>query len=165
MKRSVLAVCAALAVGCSQQSPVSPSDPATGSGAAATAARIDPSLGHGGRPLETRLTGTAEVPGPGDPDGTGTARLTLNPGQGEICFELTVANISPATAAHIHEAPAGTAGPVVVGLAPPTSGTSQGCRAVDPELIREILEDPANYYVNVHNAPYPAGAVRGQLSK
>lgn len=165
MKRSILAVCAVLAVGCSQQSPVSPADSGAGSGAAATAARIDPSFGSGGRPLETTLTGAAEAPGPGDPDGTGTARLTLNPGKGEICFELTVANIAPATAAHIHEAPAGTAGPVVVGLTAPTSGTSEGCRSVDPELVREIMKDPSAYYVNVHNAPYPGGAVRGQLSK
>lgn len=165
MKRSILAVCAVLAVGCSQQSPVSPTDSSAASGAAATAARIDTSLGHGGKPLEAVLTGAAEVPGPGDPDGTGTARITLNPGQGEICFELTVANIAPATAAHIHEAPAGTAGPVVVGLTAPTSGTSKGCRSVSPDLVREIMKDPSDYYVNVHNAPYPGGAVRGQLSK
>lgn len=165
MKRSILAVCAALAVGCSQQAPVSPADPAVGSGRAGTDARIDPSLGHGGRPLETGLTGAAEVPGPGDPDGSGTARLTLNPGQGEICFELTVANIEPATAAHIHEAPAGSAGPVVVGLTAPTTGTSRDCLAVDRELIQEIMADPSAYYVNVHNSPFPAGAVRGQLSK
>lgn len=164
MKRSIFVVCA-LAVGCSQQAPLSPADPAVGSGAAATSARLDPSLGHGGRALETQLTGEAEAPGPGDPDGTGTARLTLNPGQGEICFELTVANIAPATAAHIHEAPAGSPGPVVVGLTAPTSGTSRGCRAVARDLILEILADPSAYYVNVHNAPFPAGAVRGQLSK
>ncbi|MBA3885430.1 MAG: CHRD domain-containing protein [Acidobacteria bacterium] len=164
MKRSILAVCAVVAVGCSQQTPVAPADP-TAASTAATQARIDNAMGHGGRPLETTLTGAAEVPGPGDPDGTGTARVTLNPGQREICFALTVANIAPATAAHIHEAPAGTAGPVVVGLTAPTSGTSQGCRTVARELIDDILKNPSQYYVNVHNVPYPAGAVRGQLSK
>lgn len=164
MKRSILAVCAIVAVGCSQQNPVAPTSP-TATSAASTEARIDPSLGHGGRPLETTLTGAAEAPGPGDPDGTGTARLTLNRGQGEICFELTVANIAPAAAAHIHEAPAGTPGPVVVGLTPPTSGTSQGCKTVDRDLIDDILQNPSDYYVNVHNAAFPAGAVRGQLSK
>ena len=53
------------------------------------------------------MTGAAEAPGPGDPDGSGTAFFTLNQGQGEICFELTVANIDPATAAHIHRAGVG----------------------------------------------------------
>ena len=61
----------------------------------------------GGRPLSTTLSGAAEVPGRGDPDGSGTATLTLNHGQGEVCFELTVSGIAPATAAHIHFAPAG----------------------------------------------------------
>jgi hypothetical protein len=52
----------------------------------------------GGRPLTTALTGAAEVPGPGDPDGKGTAVITLNQGQKEVCFELTVENIGHARA-------------------------------------------------------------------
>ena len=120
---------------------------------------------NGGRPLATTLTGAAEVPGPGDPDGSGTASIRLNPGQGEVCFELAVSGIAPATAAHIHVGPAGVAGPVVVGLAPPTSGTSSGCVSADPALIKAIIQNPEQYYVNVHNAEFPAGAVRGQLSK
>lgn len=119
----------------------------------------------GGRPLATALTGAAERPGPGDPDGTGTARLTLNSGQEEICFTLEVTGIAPATAAHIHEAPVDEAGPVVVGLAAPTNGSSSGCVAVDRDLVKDIRNNPTDYYVNVHNAEFPAGAVRGQLSK
>jgi hypothetical protein len=119
----------------------------------------------GGRPLATTLTGAAEVPGPGDPDGSGTATIRLNFGQGEVCFELAVSGIAPATASHIHVAPAGVAGPVVVPLAPPTSGSSSGCAAADPALIKNIVKNPQEYYVNVHNADFPAGALRGQLSK
>ena len=121
--------------------------------------------GGGGRPLTTNLTGAAEVPGPGDPDGAGMARITVNPGQEEICFELSVSGIAPARAAHIHFAPAGQAGPVVVGLTPPTTGSSSGCVPVSRELARAIIKNPENYYVNVHNAEFPAGALRGQLSK
>ena len=119
----------------------------------------------GGRKLQTSLTGAAEVPGPGDPDGTGTAEITVNPGQNQVCYKLTVSNIAPATAAHIHEAPPTAAGPVVVTLGAPTSGMSSGCVTVTRELALEILKDPADDYVNVHNAPFPAGAVRGQLAK
>jgi hypothetical protein len=119
--------------------------------------------GDGGRPLTTTMTGAAEVPGPGDPDGSGTAELRLNPGQAQICYTLTVSNIAPATAAHIHVGPVGVAGPVVVPLVPPTSGTSSGCASVDRELVLAIIQNPENYYVNVHNAVYPAGAIRGQL--
>ena len=117
----------------------------------------------GGRPLSTELTGAAEVPGPGDPDGSGSAALRINPGLGEVCYTLTVAGIDPATAAHIHVGAAGVAGPVVVPLAPPTSGSSMGCATVDRALALELIRVPAAYYVNVHNAQFPAGAVRGQL--
>ncbi len=95
----------------------------------------------------------------------GTATVRVNPGQKEICFELRVSGIAPATAAHIHEAPPGMAGPVVVGLTPLTGGMSSGCVPVKRELAKEILKDPADYYVNVHNAEFPGGALRGQLSK
>jgi hypothetical protein len=121
------------------------------------------SAAEAGRPFSTTLTGAAEVPGPGDPDGSGTAVLTVNPGAQEICYTLTVEGIAPSIAAHIHVAPAGVAGPVVVPLNPPTGGTSSGCATVDRELALAIIRDPQNYYVNVHNADYPAGALRGQL--
>ena len=121
----------------------------------------------GGRPFTTALTGAAEVPGPGDPDGSGTASLSLNPGQEEVCFELLVSDIAlPATGAHIHVGTADVAGPVVVPLtAPDESGTSSGCVSADRELIKSIIQNPEEYYVNVHSTEFPAGAVRGQLSK
>lgn len=118
-----------------------------------------------GRPLTATLTGAAEVPGPGDPDGSGTATVAVNQGQGEVCFVLTVADIAPATAAHIHRGTAGVAGPVVVFLVPPTDGTSTGCASADRGLLKAIRQNPEDYYVNVHNADFPAGAVRGQLSQ
>lgn len=117
----------------------------------------------GGRPLAATLSGDAEVPGPGDPDGSGAALVRVNPGQGTVCWEITVSDIAPATASHIHEAPPGVAGPVVVPLSPPTDGSSSGCADVDRELALAILKDPGAFYVNVHNADFPAGAVRGQL--
>jgi len=118
-----------------------------------------------GRPFSTALTGAAEVPGPGDPDGSGQARVRLNAGQGEVCYELLVSDIASATAAHIHQGPVGVAGPVVVPLGPPADGSSSGCVSVNADLIKNIRQNPADYYVNVHNAEYPPGALRGQLAK
>lgn len=117
----------------------------------------------GGRMLSTSMSGAEEAPGPGDPDGEGWASFTVNPGRGQICYALEVSGIDPATASHIHLAPAGSPGPVVVPLTPPTSGSSSGCAEVSRELALAIIHDPTAYYVNVHNAAYPAGAVRGQL--
>jgi hypothetical protein len=119
----------------------------------------------GGRPFSTTLTGAAEVPGPGDPDGSGEAVLQLNPGLQQVCFQLTADDIAPAAASHIHVGAEDVAGPVVIGLTPPTSGSSSGCVSADRDLILDIIQNPENYYVNVHNADFPAGAIRGQLSR
>ena len=121
--------------------------------------------GAGGRPFTVAMTGAAERPGPGDPDGSGVAELTLNQGRGEICFRLEVENIAlPAVGAHIHKGPATAAGPVVVGLTPPDeSGTSAGCVRAAKELVKEIRQHPERFYVNVHTTEFPGGAIRGQL--
>ena len=111
------------------------------------------------------LTGDAEVPGPGDPKGSGTVVVTLKPDTGEVCYELSVANIEEATAAHIHKGAKGEEGQVEVALAVPKTGTAKGCTKADVVVIEAILQDPTDYYVNVHTAAFPKGAVRGQLSK
>ena len=108
------------------------------------------------------LTGAAEIPA-GDSDGSGRAVIGLNVSEGLVCWSMTVKGIAVATASHIHKAPAGTAGPVVVPLGTPASGASKGCTAAARSLIRDILANPGEYYVNVHNKDFPAGAVRGQL--
>jgi hypothetical protein len=120
---------------------------------------------HGGKPLTAQLTGAAEVPGPGDADGAGTFKATLNPGQNQICYELSVSNIATATAAHIHTGAATVAGPVLVTLKTPSDGPVKECVTLDREQIKLISKTPGDYYVNVHNAEFPDGAVRGQLTK
>src|SRR5687767_15412366 len=102
----------------------------SGSGAAAavTAAPFVASL----------IGGAEEVPNPGDPDGTGAASVTIDRTTGEICWDLRVANIAPATLAHIHRGARGTPGPVVVDLMPPLPNpTSAGCITVAPALATE----------------------------
>jgi len=115
------------------------------------------------RQLSTRLVGAEEVPGPGDPDGRGRAKITLKPNQSTICYKLNVSKIAPATGAHIHLGDRGTAGPVVFNMEPPTDGSSRGCAPADPVLIQNLMRDPDAYYVNIHNAEFPDGALRGQL--
>ena len=119
----------------------------------------------GGRKLQTSLTGAAEAPGPGDTDGRGTATVTVNSGKAKICYTLSARNIDSATMAHIHAGAKGVAGPVVVTLKAPATGSSSGCATVARALALKILKAPANYYVNVHNAAFPGGAIRGQLAK
>jgi hypothetical protein len=110
----------------------------------------------------TQLQGENERPVLGDLDGTGFATVAAIPELGLVCYQIVVFGIAPATAAHIHEAPEGKPGPVVVGLRAPTGGTSSGCVANQAEA-EDIAENPENYYVNVHNSEFPGGALRGQL--
>ena len=115
------------------------------------------------------FSGSVEVPA-GDPDGSGTALIRLNVAEGLVCFKLVVRGAEPLSAAHIHQAPAGEAGPVVVPLTTPAaSGSdasvqqSKGCVSAAPSLISTIKANAAQFYVNVHNKAFPAGAVRAQL--
>ena len=135
----------------------------------AAAAHADPDMSKmkdndNGRKIGTTLSGQAEVPGPGDPDGVGRFAARVNPGQGEICYELDVDDVDGVTAAHIHRGGRDVAGPVVVPLETPFDDDSQECLAVDRALAMELIRTPEAFYVNVHNAEYPDGAVRGQLS-
>jgi hypothetical protein len=133
-------------------------------GPALAAGKID-GAAEVGRPLNATLSGAEEVPGPGDADGSGTALITLNQGQGQVCWELAASDIMTPTAAHIHVGVFGVAGPVVVALSPPEDGSSTGCTSVDPELIKQIRQNPEVYYVNIHTSDFPSGALRGQLGK
>ena len=118
----------------------------------------------GGRALTVALTGEAESPA-GDPVGTGTSTIRLRAGQGQVCYRLSVENLAPAAAAHIHRGASGVAGPVVVPLTTPgADGESSGCAPATRAVVSAILAQPASYYVNVHTAEFPAGVVRGQLT-
>lgn len=114
--------------------------------------------------LNAELSGADTAPEPTDPDGSGTALITLDETNGEVCWEITVEDIEPATAAHIHRGAAGVSGSVVVPLSAPDTGSSEGCEEADSALIEEILATPSEFYVNVHNEDFPQGAIRGQLS-
>ena len=119
----------------------------------------------GGTVLAATLAGANEIPGPGDPDGSGTATFRMIRGSAVICFQLNVHGITlPATGAHIHQGAAGVAGPIVVPLtAPGASGTATGCVNSTRALVGAILDNPAGFYANVHTTDYPAGAIRGQI--
>jgi hypothetical protein len=89
-------------------------------------------------------------------------------GQRVICWRLTVEDIAlPATAAHIHQAPDGVRGGIVVPLSPPDqTGHATGCASdLTKDLLLAILRSPASFYVNVHTSDYPPGAIRGQLAR
>ena len=117
-----------------------------------------------GATLMITLTGEAQGPGLGDSDGSGTAELLIDVIHGRLCYLLRVENIAPAQLAHIHRSPAGQAGgPIIVQMEAPADGESERCVSLAPAVAASLLSDPAAYYVNIHNAEHPDGAIRGQL--
>ena len=117
--------------------------------------------------LLASLIGKEEAPNPGDPDGYGAADFRIK--GNKVCFRIIATDIAEVTAAHIHKAPKGSPGDVVVDLFT-FKGKNQtlpprisGCAKTTTAIAKAIAKKPGDYYVNVHNADFPAGALRGQL--
>lgn len=121
--------------------------------------------------LSAKLKGTEEVPGPGDPNGKGEAFVNVNRKKRKVCFQLEFKRIGDPTAGHIHKGVDGEAGPVKVTLFEdpaglPSPGAVDGCvRDLKRRLVRKLAKRPQRFYVNLHNAEYPDGAIRGQLER
>ncbi|MGH9156490.1 MAG: CHRD domain-containing protein [Acidimicrobiales bacterium] len=145
-----------------------------GSGALAALVAIGGTATAGGRPFAMALSGAQEVPANvHGHDDRGSVAVSLNQGQEEICFTLGAITLRSGealpTAGHIHRAPAGVAGPVVVplfgaGTAPTSYPTAERCVPAARDLVKEIRQNPGRFYVNLHNPSHPSGVVRGQLS-
>lgn len=115
--------------------------------------------------LGTHLTGEAEVPGPGDDDASGRAVVIIDQDDDELCLFLRFSRVDGTLSGlHIHEAPAGEAGPVVVPFATPAASFTFQCVDVNGNLLDDIAANPSDYYLNLHSAPdFGPGAIRGQL--
>lgn len=104
------------------------------------------------------LSGSAEVPGPGDANGSGLAILRIDNVANTINWNITTNNIAPITGAHIHKAVKGASGPIVVNFNNQLSGSN----LYDADLA-SVLADSHGFYVNIHTGEYESGAIRGQL--
>jgi hypothetical protein len=133
----------------------------------ALAAALVLAAGAGARPgatveLVAKLKGSNEVPA-APASNTGRAEIKLNAATGKVCWEFYVTKIDgKPNAAHIHKGAKGVSGPVKVPLG--TTYKRQGCVTAAKSLVRSILASPRTFYVNVHTAKHPAGAMRGQLA-
>lgn len=159
-KQATLMLCAAafVMIGCEAED----TTPDPGMTQDTTTMDAGPMGTAGADTLEAVLSGDAAAPDPGDPDGSGTATVALDPDDATACFEIEVENIAEPGAAHIHSGAAGASGPPILDFNVPENGLS-GCVDADESTILAILGSPSEYYVNVHNEEFGAGAVRGQL--
>jgi hypothetical protein len=108
--------------------------------------------------LHATLLGKSETP-KGDRDGRGTAEVKIT-GR-KVCWEIKVSNVQKIVAAHIHKGRLGVAGSVVVPFGKVFK--AKGCTTTTAAIAAAIQRTPSAYYVNVHNAKFPGGALRGQL--
>ncbi len=113
--------------------------------------------------LVATLNSANETAG-GHPDGSGSFSAEIDDESGDVCYVLSVENIGDAVAAHIHAGAAGTDGAPVITLEV-TGPDDDMCLAAEPDALKPIVAAPKDFYVNVHTADHPNGAVRGQLAK
>jgi len=110
--------------------------------------------------MKAELSGAQEVP-PVATSATGSGTITIDADKG-VSGTVTTTGIA-ATAAHIHEAPAGKNGPVIVPLAKTSDNVwavPAGAKLTDAQY--ESFK-AGNLYVNVHSAANKGGEIRGQL--
>ena len=124
--------------------------------------------------LKADLSGVNEVPD-ADPDGDGRARVDVDVQGGSVCFRVKFDETGTPNRGHIHVGEADDNGGIVVPLfelvgMPADArndaledGKLEACVDADPAVLQAILDNPDGYYVNLHNARFPAGAIRGQL--
>ncbi|HET7555759.1 MAG TPA: CHRD domain-containing protein [Gaiellaceae bacterium] len=111
--------------------------------------------------FEVALKGSNESPAAAASN-KGTVELTLNAKTGKVCWDFKLGHIDgKPNQAHIHKGRRGVSGNVVVPLG--ATYKREGCTTASKALVRSILRSPGGFYVNVHNAKHPLGAMRGQL--
>jgi hypothetical protein len=144
-----------------------------------------------GQNFGTHMTGAEEVP-PNESRAQGQATFQLSSDGTELAYSMRVANIENVVQAHIHVAPAGANGPVVVflyGPVAPGGGRIQGRIAEGVITEADLIARPGLFdgtmaqlvalmragdtYVNVHTSAgpggvagpghLPGGEIRGQI--
>lgn len=125
----------------------------------ANMALVSPAGAAGAQTLVSTLDG-ASVPDGGDPNGEGSFQATVNTNSNTICYQLRTSNLSQRIKAHIHEGAAGEPGRPVIDI----ELDDDNCTTVSEALLTDMLDNPANYYVDVLTTQYRQGAIRGQLS-
>jgi hypothetical protein len=145
-------------------------------------ARSHAASGNAVHNFRTHLTGAEEVPAV-QTRAQGQAVFQLSRDGTELSYRLIVANIQDVLMSHIHMAPAGTNGGVVVWLYPSgpppqliegrVSGVLATGTITAADLTGALAGQPlsalvdairaGNTYVNVHTSAVPSGEIRGQI--
>ena len=109
-----------------------------------------------------KLSGAAETSG-GAPAGAGDAIIAFH-GTSVVCWRFAhLHGFTGATSARVYAGSKDKDGKVVASLSTGPQLHHQGCRHAHPSVLSAIERRPQDYYVNIHSAQHPRGAVRAQL--
>ena len=153
---------------------------ATGCGSSSTSPSTAPT-----KPTFTAtLLPSNEVPPITNAEASGTGTVTITMDTTTSGGNITAANVTfvanlqgfPAgttvTLGHIHKAPAGVAGAVVISANVTSTPLANGSGSLvlsnsspDLAVVQDVLNNPSQYYFNLHSTVNPGGFVRGQLSR
>lgn len=134
----------------------------------ASAHEPSPTLDAGDGHFTIQLSG-AEIPGRGDSDGQGTAKLDFDRQKQTACLGITWSKLrGDVTALHLHAGARGSEGPISIPFFndqhfPGAQHTFSGCAHSSPDQTNAVINNPAGFYLNVHSIQFPDGAIRGQL--
>lgn len=121
--------------------------------------------------LATDLDGAHVVPPSGATYEGGIALINFSDLAVSLCVDAEMAtrdftDADPVVGVHVHRGAEGVNGPVVVDFGP-NELALMGCvtdeRAILGPIVAGLLADPGGYYLDVHTADHPDGAIRGQL--
>ncbi|MGQ0719531.1 MAG: CHRD domain-containing protein [Pseudonocardiales bacterium] len=140
-----------------------------------TAAAHDDGRAHRHGDFSVRLV-PWEVPGGGDRGGYGFARITLDESKERACYFIGWRDLDgDVTAAHLHFASHGHNGPHAIDFFNDRRYDGDkdgafGCVRVPDDRhgssrdkIRYIIDNPEDFYINIHTTRFRDGAIRGQL--
>jgi CHRD domain-containing protein len=118
----------------------------------------------------TRLTTTLAPVAGATGSGSATIDVRVGKNRARVCYTLLATGVD-ATAAHIHTSTdvtlGGTsfaAGSIVVPFKTPKQGSARGCTQTAAAVGQALLDNPSNFYVNVHSATFPTGQIQGTLA-
>ncbi len=117
------------------------------------------------------LNGAQEAPTPRVTPAFGNGTVLMNAARTQITINLTFQGLlAPITVAHIHNAPVGVSGGVILDIrslistTPDLTGGSIMNAVLDITPTQRDVLLAGNGYFNIHSTQFPAGEIRGQIN-
>jgi hypothetical protein len=112
---------------------------------------------------QQQLNFTRPSGGTGDPQASGSVKLSIMPAERQICYDFSLRGVDSPLMAHVHHGRPLHNGPPIVSLFTGPGAPVRGCATANTGQLADMIADPSNYYVTLATTEFPDGALRGQL--